>query len=239
MCEELFESYPVFRKWMLKLDNKVKKIANKSIIEFIYDFNKKMSDDLNDLNISHLAIFMIEYSLAQLLIEEGITPKYVVGISLGKIVALVVSGKISYVYAIKYVNRQAQIIIEKCDYGNMISILDDYHSYYENKELCGNSEIAAINYDNHYIISCCSKNYDKIINFLKDNSVVYMKLPVKYTFHSKYIDKAEIECKKVVKNTSINESSIKIASCYYGGMLKEVDENYLWNVVRGKMKILY
>lgn len=73
MGRELFDGNATFRQWMLRFDEQVQKSAGRSVIEVLYSERCK-TDQFDSTAITHPAIFMVEYSLAQALIAGGVQP---------------------------------------------------------------------------------------------------------------------------------------------------------------------
>ena len=110
MGADLFSKDLVFRQNMLRLDDIVRKECGFSVIDRLYDEEHRKTDDLTDLGTTHPAIFMTEYSLAQVMRSKGVEPDYVMGCSLGEIVALAVAGAVSAEDALRFVIKHAQTV---------------------------------------------------------------------------------------------------------------------------------
>ncbi|SFR91016.1 acyltransferase domain-containing protein [Anaeromicropila populeti] len=237
MGEDLYENNLDFRENMLELDKYARELTGKSVVECMFQKEKRKSDSFDDLPMTHLAIFMVEYSMAQIMQKQGIQPDYVLGMSLGEFASLAVSKVITAVEAMHYIHTQAEVIIKNCGYGGMITIIDDYHIFEQYPELYNNSELAAVNFATHFVISCNEENIHFIAKFLKEKSILHVVLPVKYGFHSYYMDEAKWDYIEFLKDKKFGEPVVKVASCYYGGWLDQISQSFLWDVVRGKMNI--
>lgn len=112
---------------------------------------------LNQTALAHTALFIVEYALAQLLIEWGLQPEAMLGHSLGDYVAACLAGVFSLEDGLPLVVRRAQLI-ETLDAGAMLAVLfseqeiepflnDDIHLALVNgPELCvlaGNQQAVA------------------------------------------------------------------------------------------------
>ena len=84
MGRELFEGHSIFRDWMYDLDAIAYSAGRQSVLSHLYNETNKISDEFNQLLYSHPAIFMVEYALAQILLDRGIKPDYLLGTSIGE-----------------------------------------------------------------------------------------------------------------------------------------------------------
>lgn len=74
MGRALFEEEFYFRAWMEKGERLAQARFGLSILEKLYAPNRKKSNRFDRTRFSHPAIFLVEYSLAQTLIEQGLEP---------------------------------------------------------------------------------------------------------------------------------------------------------------------
>lgn len=72
MGRELFENHPVFKDTFLHLDGIVEDLIGHSIVDELYNENNRLQDPFHRTLFIHPAIFMVEYALARVLLEEGI-----------------------------------------------------------------------------------------------------------------------------------------------------------------------
>ena len=149
MGRELFELHDGFRRWMLRLDAIVYNITHMSILDHIYDESKTISDQFDRTLYSHPAIFMVEYALAQILLERGIKPNYVLGTSMGEFASASIAGVISLEEALEALIEQAKALETHCQSGAMLAVLDDVSLYNETPLLYDNSELASVNFNSH------------------------------------------------------------------------------------------
>lgn len=232
MGRELFNKHPTFQKSMMQMDAIIFKHIGKSIVNEIYNPHKRVGDKFHPILYTHPAIFMLEYSLCQLLLEKGIMPDYLLGSSLGEFTCAAVSGVMSVEDVIDSIVKQAIILESYCSNGSMIAIIDNPSLYYETPQLYENSELASVNYHSHFVISGDNEKLNLIVNFLEKKNITYHLLPVDYGFHSSLIDPAERAYKDFLKTKSYKTPSIPFISCLLGSRVTEVNSKFLWDVVR-------
>lgn len=232
MGKELIEHHSGFRRWMLKLNDLACKTIGASVVDYIYDTKRKKSDIFDSTLYSSLSIFMIEYALAQTLIEENIKPDFVLGASLGEFVAAAVAGVMNIEEILPALVKHADIMESLCPPGGMMAILENPRLFYELPILHKNSELAGINYNSHFVISGKRNLLMLAEDFLKEKGVLYQVLPVSRGFHSALMDPASTAYKNFLKNKSFNPPQIPYISCTSANIVKTFTSEHLWDVTR-------
>ena len=190
MGKALFDGNDTFRRWMLQLDQVARQASGSSVIATLYSDAHKKSDSFDRLTATHPAIFMVEYSLAQALMNEGVRPDMVLGVSMGSFAAAVVAGFLDVEDALKAVIQQATALEESAETGGMTAILGDPAMFNE-EFLGGRSELAAVNFASHFVISARTSELAAIEAVLRQRNVGFQRLPISFPFHSQWIDKAK------------------------------------------------
>ena len=129
MAKSLFLSNFTFRKWMIHLNDIVKRDYGFSIIEHLYGRGKNFNDTFDNILVTHPAIFMVEYSAAKVLMELGVSPDYVWGTSLGEFTGAAIAGVMDTAEILDAIIRQAIILKNNCREGGMLSIYNDPSLY--------------------------------------------------------------------------------------------------------------
>jgi trans-AT polyketide synthase, acyltransferase and oxidoreductase domains len=175
---------------------------------------------------------MVEYSLCQVLIEYGIQPSYVLGSSLGEFCAAAIAGILSAEEIIGLIIEHAILIERYCPKGGMLAILHDPDLYERDYFIHNNTELASINYDNHFVISGSNESLLTIEHQLKDKGIISQRLPVSYAFHSSFIKEAENEYLKKISGISMSKPKMKFVSSLYGNLISDINETYFWNIAK-------
>lgn len=231
MGKELFNQCPIFHSWMVKMDDIIKEQTGMSVIKELYGSKEKW-ERFDRTFFTHPAIFMVEYALAQVLLDRGIVPDYVLGTSLGEYTAAAVAGVIRVKAAIECLLTQAALLEEYCINSGMLAIVYDPKLYYENPVLFKNIEFAALNYDSHFVVAGESESLAKISDFLKDKEIIHQLLPVSFGFHSSYIDAIQAKYTSFLAKMSFHKPVFPFISSLNGEQLTELPVNYFWDVVR-------
>lgn len=232
MARELFDKQPVFRRWMERLDGIVWDILRMSVLERLYRAEHRKSDPFDKLLYTHPAIFMVEYSLAQLLMETGIVPSYVLGSSLGEFASVAVAGVLDYDSAFRAVIQQAKLLEEYCPPGGMIAVLADSKLYQQEPAFFENCELASVNFDSHFVVSGGREELQRVVEFLRHKELSYQMLQVSRGFHSSWLDAAAPAYLSFIKGLTFHAPRIPLVSSVYGEILTEIPDDYLWQVSR-------
>lgn len=231
MGRELFEKDDTFRDWMLRLDDIARRSSGRSVIEILYSAVHGRGDPFKRTLLTHPAIFMVEYSLAQSLIQAGVWPDLVLGVSLGSFAAAAVAGFIGVEDALSAVMQQAIALEECCEPGGMAAVLADPALFAEDF-LSGRSELAAVNFSSHFVVSARRMELAEIEVALRKHNVGYQRLPVSFPFHSQWIDKAEAPFKSFMRSIRCKQGRLPLACCDQMAILSDLSDDHFWNVVR-------
>jgi acyl transferase domain-containing protein len=231
MGRALYEGNDFFRAWMVRLDTIAKDFSGTSVIETLYSDKHGKGDPFDRTLLTHPAIFMVEYSLAQTLIHEGVWPDMVMGVSLGSFAAATVAGFIAVEDALTAVMRQAIAFEECCEAGGMTAVLADPALFSEDF-LNARSELAAVNFSSHFVVSARPAELAEIEAVFRQRSVGYQRLPVSFAFHSQWIDKARASFESSIRSIRRKQNQLPLVCCDQTEILSELSDGYFWNVAR-------
>lgn len=234
MGRELFENNRVFRDWMMRLNERAEALLNQSVLDAIYSGGKTTNFDRTLL--THPAIFMIEYSLAQCLLESGVMPHLLLGTSLGSFAAAAVAGCIEVDDAMRAVVKQAIAFESCCTPGGMISVLADPALFAEDF-LSRHSELAAINFDSHFTVAARDRDVSEIEIELRKRGVTHQRLAVSFAFHSKWIDEARGPFESFMRSMPYTPARLPLACCEQAALLSAIPRDFFWRVVRKPIRL--
>lgn len=229
MGQDLFEHDPVFREWLLRLDDLAAGLSGERVIDAIY--SPRDAETFDRTLQTHPAIFMVEYALAQSLLHAGLKPDITLGASLGSFAAATLAGFMRVEDALAAVVQQAAAFEACCDRGGMIAVLADHTSYVQ-PYLREQSELAAVNFSSHFVVSAPQSHLAQIERSLGDEDLVYQRLPVSYAFHSQWIDDARAPFESYVSSIRRSPGTLPLACCREATLLTELPDDFFWRVVR-------
>ncbi len=106
MGRQLFETQPTFRKTLESCDEILRPYLKESLLQILYpDIEEVRSQDLDE-KYSQIALFSIEYALAELWKSWGIEPDVVMGQDVGEYVAGCVAGVFSLEDGLKLIIKE-------------------------------------------------------------------------------------------------------------------------------------
>jgi bacillaene synthase trans-acting acyltransferase len=231
MGRALYDENSTFRNSMLRLDDLVEQLSGRSVIRTLYSETHGRGDPFDRTLLTHPAIFMVEYSLAQTLIHAGIRPDMVLGVSMGSFAAATVAGFIDAEDALTAVMRQATALEECCEPGGMTAVLAD-PAMFEEAFLSDRSELAAVNFSSHFVISAREPELVEIESVLRRQNVGFQRLPVSLPFHSQWMDEAEAPFESFMRSIRCTQGRLPLVCCDQTAILLDLPEKYFWNVVR-------
>lgn len=232
MGRSLFYENTTFRQYMLETDKLCQAMMQQSVIEYIYDPDSKKGTQFNNILFSHPAIFMVEYALSQTILASLDKPTYTLGSSLGEYAAAVVSGILDVESALEMIIWQAQLFEQHCKKAGMLAILHKHDLFYHEPFLHQFSELAAVNFPEHFIISASTENLDNIMGKLHEKNINFQLLPVPFAFHSSLMESAQQPFLKAVRKFTFHPPHTPLISCTTAKPLpQEVPHEHFWNVI--------
>ena len=237
MGRAFYLHYPTFRKWVDEGEKIVKKMIGKSLLSHLFNPARKRGEPLDELIFTHPALFIFEYAMVRLLLEHGIKPDILVGVSLGEFIAMSVAGGLSFSDALTSIILQAEIIKQTCRQGKMIAIMADAASCFH-EHIMDAFEVAAINCDNHFVISMLEgDDASTVLNQLQNENIIHQALDIKYGFHSRHIDTAKEKFYAHFKALSFNQLALPLMSSAKASALSDiVDITHFWQVMRNPIQ---
>lgn len=231
MGKQLFETNSVFRDWMTRLDSLARGPCGRSVVDAIHASAK--SEAFDRTLLTHPAIFMVEYSLAQCLMSENVKPDLLLGASLGSFAAAAVAGLMEVEHAMAAVIEQAAAFEATCQRGAMTAIMAD-PSLHRERFLHERGELAAVNFHSHFIVSAPCGELDAIEFALKERGLVHQRLAVSFAFHSRWIDPARERFCAAMRTIPVarGRGIVPIVCCERAATLQELPEDYFWRLVR-------
>ncbi len=191
MGRVLFEQEPVFRDWMLRLDQAASALIGESLLEKLYDGKRKITEVFDRTLFTHPAIYMVEIAMTQLLLANDIHPDYVMGESLGEFAAATTAGITDWETGLEMVIQQARTIEACCVEGGMLAVLGDISLYTDSIYLRERCELASVLHNSHFVLTGGKDAIGEIAEWLSRKQIMKEPLPVSHAFHSTLLHAAE------------------------------------------------
>lgn len=168
-------------------------------------------EKLSETKICQLALYVHGFSLYKLFeinLKENININSIIGMSLGELTALAVSGVYSFEDGLKIVEKRGELMQNICENtsGSMVSIIGA--NIKDIKDLCSeiDIDISNINYSEQVVISGINSKIKTFIEKSKNiNCKKIIPLNVHGAYHSRLMKPASKIFKKFLKNITFNK----------------------------------
>ena len=215
MGKEFFEKYDKVRELFEQADEALNFSISKMILE-------GPKENLDLTANTQPAIFLVSYSIFKVIKDEfNINlneAKYFAGHSLGEYSALSCAGYLDFEKTIKILRVRGiamQNSVPKGE-GGMLAVLgvkiEDIEKILKDNEKKFNAQIANDNSDGQIVLSGKNNDLESVSNFLKDNKIKNIKLPVSAPFHCELMTKATEIMRKELEKVDFKKSNNKLIS---------------------------
>ena len=215
MGKEFFEKYDIVKKLFHQADEALDFSISKMILE-------GPRENLDLTANTQPAIFLVSYSIFKVIKDEfNINlneAKYFAGHSLGEYSALSCAGYLDFEKTIKILRvrgKAMQNSVPKGE-GGMLAVLgvkiDDIEKILKDNEKKFNAQIANDNSDGQIVLSGKNEDLETVSNFLKDNKIKNIKLPVSAPFHCELMTRATEIMRKELENVDFKKSNNTLIS---------------------------
>jgi [acyl-carrier-protein] S-malonyltransferase len=215
MGKEFFEKYDVVRKLFLQADEALDFSISKMILE-------GPKENLDLTANTQPAIFLVSYSIFKVIKDEfNINlneAKFFAGHSLGEYSAIACAGYLDFKDTIRILKIRGDAMqnsVPKGE-GGMLAVLgvkiNDMEKLLKDNEKKFYAQIANDNSDGQIVLSGKNEDLDSISNFLRDNKIKNIKLPVSAPFHCELMTKATEIMRKELENVDFKKSNNTLIS---------------------------
>ncbi|MGY0058375.1 ACP S-malonyltransferase [Streptomyces sp. LZ34] len=231
MGRDLYGSEPVFAAAMDRMDAVVRTELGESVLSRMYDDGRSKAHPFLETAVTHPAIVMVELALAETLRAEGIQPDLLLGASLGEFTAGVLAGVLPEDECLRMLVRQARAL-DACPPGGMLAVLARQSLYEELSELRDGTELAARNYDQHFVVAGTEEALAAAEARLRALDIPYQRVPVERGFHSRLMDPAYHACAAAMAEVRPGPPGIPLVSSAVGGPVAALTPEHFWRVAR-------
>ncbi|MCB0421928.1 MAG: aminotransferase class III-fold pyridoxal phosphate-dependent enzyme [Bdellovibrionales bacterium] len=225
MGKELYERNTTFRRTF----NQVIEIAQSSfkedLFEILFGDSPEKSAKIFDTDIGQIALLAYELALTELWKELGVTPKVIVGHSLGEIIGCSAFGMLSIKDAVQLVVSRGQAM-QKSEVGRMVLVYaSSRHVAEVIKPFEKDVSIAAHNGPIMTLISGRVEAVKKLEKLFSDSGTKTRSLKVRQGFHSPLMDPVLDEFTHSIENLKYLLPTVPVISCLTGKGLEEKQLN--------------
>ena len=212
---DLYRSQILFREEMDRGLDFLFKNTNVDFKNILYS-KENNSHKIHETNYTQPLLFLFEYSLAKLLMSFGISPKFMIGHSVGEYVSACISGVFSFEEALKLLIVRGELI-NNLPGGDMLSasINGEDAQTFVRKGL----SIAAINGPKQTVFSGNNESIEALKEAFESMGIEYLKLNTSHAFHSGMLDDILVQFKEELLKVKFNDPDIPFVSNLTGDII--------------------
>lgn len=231
MGRELYQHEPAFRDAMDDCAARVKALNGRDLVAELYDPARR-HDELDELALSHPALFSIGHALTRLLAQRGVEPDAVLGYSLGEYVAAVTAGVLSLADALTAVVTQSRLIGQLAGGGGMLSVLAPASHVERHPALYAGTTLASDNFEQNFVVSGAKPVLAALKRQLDDAGIVSVQLPVAHAFHSAAMEPIHAPFGALLQGLRFGAPRLPFYSAACAGRAAAIDAPHWWRVAR-------
>lgn len=228
MGRELYQAEPRFAQEI----DKVAEVMDEELGVPLKDvlFGEKSAEYLENTRYVQPALFAIEYALAELLRYWGVEPSYVIGHSVGELVAATISGVLDLEDAARFVVARGRLMGALPEGGKMLAIsasVEQVQKWILGRE--AEVSIATVNGPRSVVVSGTADAIAVIDEIAQAAGRQTKELEVSHAFHSPLMDPILDELTKVAKSMRTRPARIPIVSNTTGDFYKDELKPEYWS----------
>lgn len=183
-----------------------------------YLWNEDKVEEISATRITQPLLFAVELAIAETLSEFGIRPDFILGHSLGEVIAATFSGVFDLKTAAALVVKRAECM-DKCQPGAMLAI-----GRVDGLESCmGAISVAAINGPEQSVLAGSFADIESIEKHATEKGIAYQRLKTSHAFHSPLMEPGATEFLAFMKEVRFGNAHIPIISNITGNPLTEYE----------------
>lgn len=210
VIEKLYRDEESFKFKIDDCCDEINKIYNINIYNYLFERNfNTCKNNTTDTLRDQLSIFVIEYSLASLIIHWGITPTAMIGHSLGEYVAACLSGVITLSEALKLIFWRGTFM-KQSESGSMLAVKLSQREILP--FIDKNIALAAVNAPSECVVSGKSKAIELLMQKFGAHDIQYKQLRTEFAFHSSMMADSAKKFEEILKKVEFKEPQIPYVS---------------------------
>lgn len=232
MARELFESHPAFRESIQDYEGICVSHGFPSFVPLLTETDTDISK-ASPVQIQ-IALVSIQLAMASMWKSFGVSPKAVIGHSLGEYPALCIAGVISVSDCLLLVGKRASLMVSKCIPGthSMLAIRNSAENVQMllNELDASNCEIACVNDPISTVVSGPVDAISHLHQYVQTQYLKAARVDVQFAFHSAQMDTVLDDFAALASSVSFSTPTIPIASTALGTVVTEggiIDGEYL------------
>jgi iturin family lipopeptide synthetase A len=233
MCKDLYKQERVFRDKVDECLHIARRYMQEDLYSILYPdhgVEPRLIERINQTKYTQPLLFIIEYSMAYLLMRWGIIPHFMIGHSVGEYVAACISGVFTLEDGIQLVIRRAELM-DEVEPGSMLSINTSESEIRPMLDKFSNMDLAVINAPGSLVVSGKETDIELFGQELMKVGYMIRKLRTSHAFHSSMMEKIMDRFEQEVAMMKISAPGIPYISNLTGSMARyeEIKEPSYWS----------
>ncbi|MCU1245840.1 MAG: hypothetical protein JWN02_1750, partial [Acidobacteria bacterium] len=138
--------------------------------------------------------------------------------------------------ALRAVVEQARLL-DALPRGGMLAVADGAGRLGGSRQLHDRCEVAAINFENHFVLSGAEDDLRAVEERLQRDAISFQRLAVSQAFHSRGIDAAEQPFRQFARTLSLAPARIPVVCCATAAAIDLTDPQHFWTVIRQPIRL--
>ncbi len=221
MGRELSAGLPIFKETLEELSEHLDAVLGRSLLDVIFAREGTAEAELLDETaFTQAALFVLEVALFRQVQALGVRPDFLIGHSIGEVVAAYVAGVFSTEDACSLVGARGRLMGELPHGGAMVAVeISEQDALTAIRDLEGSVSLAAVNGLNSVVLSGEEAVVSELAGEWKSQGRKTSRLRVSHAFHSPLMDGMLVEFADCVRCLSFEEPSIPIVSNMTGELI--------------------
>lgn len=241
MGRELYETQPIFRRTLDRCAEILQPLLGESILTLLYPQEQtaqgseqskieNLKSKIDQTAYTQPALFAIEYALTELWKAWGITPDFVMGHSVGELVAACVAGVFSLEDGCKLIAARGRLMGALPQDGSMVAVMaSEARVQTAVKPYSSQVALAAVNGPDNVVISGERSAVAAIGAQLQADGIKTTALSVSHAFHSPLMEPMVQEFRQVARTIRYTAPSVPLVSNVTGQLATtEVTDPAYW-----------
>ncbi len=168
-------------------------------------------DKLSQTLYTQPCLYVVSAILAELMLEQGLSPDLLAGHSLGEYVALYTAGVFDFVTGLKLVKRRAELMDHGVEDGKMVALIGfDRSQLQDQVAQIENVVLANDNHAGQVVISGTTAAVDQLLSQIKTKKAI--PLNVSGAFHSPLMATAAEEFEQTLESVAFQPAKVAVLS---------------------------
>lgn len=212
----------IYQKYAKQVLEFIPENIKTEILEVIY--GSAPEDRINQTVYSQVTIFLVEYSIAATLLEMGVKPDYLIGHSIGEVVAAALAGVWSLEDSVSIVLERGKLMQQQKS-GSMIAVSATEHEVSKYISKYPDLWIALKNSTNNYVIGGIRNELEQLKKEFDKDEIIYRDVRTSHAFHTPMMEEASVEFGRFLKQFIMQEPKYPIISDLFGRIVNEGEIN--------------